>query len=290
MAGYDDPIVDAHHHLWNYSSANYPWLAAEPALARSVTADDYFAAAAPNDVIATVWIEACTSDPLAEAKAAAELYAAEPRLATAIIAHAPLDTSDLPDRLDCLQQSAPTLRGIRDIVAVRPGFPTFARHPDMLDRPAFAAGLRELARRGLSFDLMLEPWQMGSALALAAAVPDLQFIIEHAGSPDFSTPDGTTLWRDAMRRASALPNVAVKISALHCRMPGWTEAALAEPILSLVEWFGVERIAFASDFPVHDRTVPFARAYETFARAVADISPDEQRALFHDTAQRLYRI
>ncbi|MCX5513056.1 hydrolase [Kaistia algarum] len=290
MARYDGPVVDAHHHLWSDAPAKYPWLAAEPALACPFMADDYFAAAAPNDVVATVWIEACASDPLAEAKAAAALHAAEPRLATAIIAHAPLDASDLPERLDRLQDAAQTLRGIRDIVAVRPGHSSFARHPDLLQRPAFAAGLRELARRGLSFDLMLEPWQMDGALALAAAIPDLPFIIEHAGSPDFSTTEGTALWRDAMRRASALPNIAVKISALHCRMPGWTNAALAEPILSLVEWFGVDRLTFASDFPVHDRTVPFADAYQTFRAAVADLSADGQRALFHQTARNLYRL
>jgi len=84
--------------------------------------------------------------------------------------------------------------------------------------------------------------------------------------------------------------VAVKISALHCRMPGWTDARLAAPIRDLIDWFGVARLAFASDWPVHDRTVPFARAFETFSAAVADFSADEQAALFHDTARRLYRI
>lgn len=290
MARYDGPIVDAHHHLWSYDAAMLPWLAGEPALARDVSPEDYFAAAAALNVVASVWIEAVATDPLAESRAAARLNASEPRLAAAIIAHAPLDAPDLAARLDRLAEAAPTLRGIRDIVAVRPGFPSFARHGDLLERPAFAAGLKELARRGLAFDLMLEPWQIGAALRLAAAIPDLSIIIEHAGSPDFSTAEGSALWAGAMQAAAGLPNISVKISALHCRMPGWTDAALAMPIRALVDWFGVDRLAFASDFPVHDRTVPFARAYETFARAVADLSPDEQRALFEGTARRLYRI
>lgn len=290
MARYDGPIVDAHHHLWSYDAAMLPWLDGEPALARDVSSADYFAAAAPLNVVASVWIEAVAADPLAEARAAARLNAAEPRLAAAIIAHAPLNAPDLADRLDRLAEAAPTLRGIRDIVAVRPGFASFARHGDLLERPAFAAGLRELARRGLVFDLMLEPWQMSAALRLASALPDLSIIIEHAGSPDFSTEEGAALWSGAMQAAARLPNVSVKISALHCRMPGWSDAALAAPIRALVDWFGAGRLAFASDFPVHDRAVPFARAYETFAAAVADLSLGEQRALFEGTARTLYRV
>ena len=292
MARYRGPVVDAHHHLWRRGRATIPWLAAasNAAVADDYEPADYREAAAGLDVAATVWIEAVARDPLAEASEGAELHRSEPRMANAIVAHAPLDAPDISDRLDRLADVAPQLAGIRDIVAVRPGHASFARAPDLLRRPAFAAGLAELARRGLVFDLMLEPWQMADALALARRLPELRIVIEHAGSPDFASEEGTQLWRDAMMSAAALPNIAVKISALHCRMPGWTDARLAEPIRDLVEWFGPSRLAFASDFPVHDRTVPFARAFESFAEAVSDLSGQEQAALFHDTARRLYRI
>jgi predicted TIM-barrel fold metal-dependent hydrolase len=292
MARYRGPVVDAHHHLWRRGRETIPWLAGtgNEALADDYRPADYREAAGGLDIVATVWIEAVARDPLAEAKEAAQLHRIEPSMASAIVAHAPLDAPDITDRLDRLADAATQLAGIRDIVAVRPGHSSFARASDLLRRPAFAAGLAELARRGLVFDLMLEPWQMAEALALARRLPELQIVIEHAGSPDFASEDGTQLWRDAMRSAAALPNIAVKISALHCRMPGWTDARLAEPIRDLVDWFGPERLAFASDFPVHDRTTPFARGFETFAEAVSDLSEREQAALFHDTARRLYRI
>ncbi len=292
MARYRGPVVDAHHHLWRRGRATIPWLAGagNAALADDYQPTDYREAAAGLDVVATVWIEAVARDPLAEATEATELHRIEPRMANAIVAHAPLDAPDIAGRLDRLAHAAPQFAGIRDIVAVRPGHVSFARAPDLLRRPAFAAGLAELARRGLVFDLMLEPWQMADALALARRLPELQIVIEHAGSPDFGSEEGTQLWRDAMRSAAALPNIAVKISALHCRMPDWTDARLAGPIRALVDWFSPSRLAFASDFPVHDRTVPFARAFETFAEAVADLSEEEQATLFYNTARRLYRI
>ncbi len=292
MALYAGPVVDAHHHLWRDATATIPWLAGsgDAALARDIGPDDLRQAAGGLDITATVWIEALARDPLAEAVAAAAVRAADPRINAAIIAHAPLDAPDIAERLDRLIEAVPTIRGIRDIVAARPGYPSFARAPELLTRPAFAAGLRALAARGLVFDMMLEPWQMPQALRLAGEIADLTVVIEHAGSPDFSTPETTELWRAAMVAAARLPNVAVKLSALHCRMPGWTDARLAAPILDLVDWFGPERLAFGSDYPVHDRTVPFARGFETIARAAERLNAGEQRALFHDTALRLYRI
>lgn len=292
MASYRGPVVDAHHHLWQRGRATIPWIAGagNEALADDMEPADYHAAADGLDVVATVWIEAVARDPLAEAEAAGKLHRVDPRIATAIVAHAPLDAPDIAGRLDQLAAATPRLAGIRDIIAVRPGRPSFARAPDLMRRPAFAAGLAELARRGLVFDMMLEPWQLADALELARRLPELQFVVEHAGSPDFASGDGTKLWREAMRSAAALPNIVVKISALHCRMPGWTDARLAEPIRDLVDWFGPSRLAFASDFPVHDRTVPFARAFETFAAAVSDLSEEEQAQMFAGTARRLYRL
>ncbi len=290
MPLYSGPIVDAHHHFWRHRPGARPWLDREPDLARDFGPAEHAAALAGITVTATVWIEALAADPLAEAAEAQAVAADMPHFCTAIVAHAPLDAPDLAARLDALEAAAPNLAGVRDIVAVRPDGSGFARAPDLLRRPAFLAGLAALAARGLVFDLMLEPHQMADALAAVDRVPDLAVAIEHAGSPDLATPEGTVLWREAMRRAALRPNVSVKLSALHCRMPGWTDAALAGPIRFLVATFGPERIAFATDFPVHDRHCPAARGLDTVRLALADLSGTEQRAIFHDTARRLYDI
>jgi predicted TIM-barrel fold metal-dependent hydrolase len=292
MPLYDGPIIDAHHHLWTYAPGAIPWLdgAGSETLARSFAPADYRRAAGELNIVGTVWIEAVAADPLAEAVDATAFHRLDSGLCNALVAHLPLDAPNIEARLNGLREAAPGLRGIRDIVAIRPGHASFARRPDLLASPAFEAGLRTLAEHGLVFDLMLEPWQMGEALVLARRLPNLSIVIEHAGSPDFSSSQGTGLWRDAMRAAAECPNIAVKISALHCRMPDWTDERLAEPILALLDGFGADRLAFASDFPVHDASCPFERAFETFRKAVAGRSPSEQTALFHDTARRLYRI
>jgi len=292
MALYDGPIVDAHHHLWRYRPEAYPWLAADddPRLRRDQTDADYFAAARGAPISASVWVEALHKDPLAEAAEALALAADHEGLAAGLVAHAPLDADDIEDRLDALMATAPRVVGVRDIVACRPGHNNFCRSVDLLERPAFARGLEACRRRGLVFDLLLEPWQMQAALAATDRLPGLKVAIEHAGSPDFRAKETTVFWRAAMAEAARRPDIFVKISALHCRMPGWTDARLSQEIRFLVQCFGPQRLALASDFPTHDRTTPAWRAWESFRAAVADLSPSEQRAMFRDSAISLYGL
>ena len=49
-------------------------------------------------------------------------------------------------------------------------------------------------------------------------------------------------------------------------------------------------LAFASDWPVLELHTPFAAAYDAFRRVCADLPAADQRALFHDTARRIYRL
>jgi predicted TIM-barrel fold metal-dependent hydrolase len=276
---YAGPICDAHLHAWRYDAATYPWLAAAEAapLRRDWTRADYRAALAGLDVRASVWVEALAVDPLAEAKAAQAMATAD--FATALVAHAPLDAPDLARRLAALRD-LPGLRGIRDIVA-----PGFARRADLLGTAAFARGLAILAEAGLVFDLLLEPGQMLQAADLIRRLPGLQVVLEHAG-----TPGDAEAWEPGITALAALPNVAVKLSALHCRVPGWTDASLARLIGQILTLFGPERVMAASDWPAHDRHVPLARSFLTLRRALRGWPEPAQRAVFHDTARRIYRI
>lgn len=292
MALYDGPIVDAHHHLWRFDPHRFPWLArpGREVLARDALAARYRAALAPYRPVATVWIEALATDPEAEAATAQAWADADPTICAAIVAGCPLDAPDVEARLDRLAEAAPNLRGIRDIVSWRPGRPSFARRGDLLADPAFERGLRALARRDLVFDLMALPHQLAEAARLLARVPGLAVAVEHAGSPEDRTAEGLAAWRAGMADLAALDRSVVKLSALQAVHPPGDAAGIACTIEVLADLFGPNRMAIGTDFPVHDRHCPAADAIDAFRRQAAAASPSEQRALFHDTACRIYRI
>ena len=298
MPRYTGPILDPHIHLYRYDPSRYPWLSApgfEP-LRRDHLAADYRAAIGDLPIRAAVVIEAVPTDPVAEVvTVVTEAAASGGLVGGAVVGHAPLDAPDLPDRLDRLAQAGPVV-GIRDIVSHRPGGPNVSRSADLMARPRFLDGLRILAARDWLFELMLLPHQLADAAALLARAPEsLRVVVNHAGSPEARDADGFTRWRDGMVALARLPAVSVKLSALQCLeprfgTPAWHVGDLHAVVEPLLAAFGADRCAFASDWPVHDRTVRLVQAFDDFLTVTAGLSPAEQRALFHDTAARLYGL
>jgi len=291
VPAYAGPVIDAHHHLWRARPGAHPWIEGNAALARDFTAADHAAAFAATPIAATVWVEALAADPEAELAAAeAERQASRGRVASALIAHAPLDAPDIGERLDRLAAISPALRGVRDIVSAGAGRPSPARHPDLLARPGFRAGLAALAARGLVFDLMLRPHQMPQAARLLSALPDLRVAVEHAADPWDQSPEGLAAWRAGLAALAALPGAVLKVSALQCHDPGWSRDSLRRLMDAMVESFGPERLAWGSDWPVHDLACPGPVALEALRDVTADWPAPAQHALFAGTAAAVYGL
>lgn len=291
MAGYVGPVIDAHHHLWRAALGAHPWLEGKPALSRDFTVADYDASFAGTEIAATVWIEALAADPEVELRRAeAERRRSGGRRASALIAHAPLDAPDIGDRLDRLAALSPALRGVRDIVSAGAGRPSLARRPDLLAAPGFRRGLEALAARGLVFELMLRPHQMPQAARLLAAVPDLRVAVQHAGDPWDQSAAGLVAWADGLQALAALPDVVLKVSALQCHDPGWNRDSLRRLVDVMHARFGPARMAWGSDWPVHDLACPGPVALAAMRDILADWPAEAQQAILAGTAARLYGL
>lgn len=285
MALYAGPVIDAHHHLWTLRDGSHPWLEGR-ALYRDVTAGDYQRTFAGQNIAATVWIEALAADPMAElAEAEAVRQSTGGRIGAALVAHVPLDADDVGGRIDACAEISRAFRGVRDILS-----PHVARAPDLLHRPGFARGLRALAERGLVFDAMLTPPQMRHAADLLAQVPELAVVVEHVGSPHDRSAEGQALWRAGLDALAALPRCTVKLSAMQCLEPGWTDASLGAILGPIAERFGPQRMCVGTDWPVHDETCPGPKTLDTLRRLTADWDAADQHAVFEGTARRVYGI
>ncbi|SDH51415.1 Predicted metal-dependent hydrolase, TIM-barrel fold [Pseudomonas flavescens] len=296
---YDGPIIDAHHHFWDPQRNHHPWLSGEAnipfrygdysAIKRRYFPDDYLADAGAHRVVATVYVETewDPRDPIGETRfihQVAERYGAP----NAVVAQAWLDAPDAAEVL-AAQAGFERVRSVRH----KPGGPASPAEVgtgrSLMSDERWRRGYAELARHGLHFDLQAPWWNLPEAVELAHDFPDTQLILNHAGLPSDRSAQGLAAWHAAMAGLAACENVAVKVSGLGLPGKRWCAEDNAWIVRETLAMFGVERVMFASNFPVDSLCGSFDAIYGGFKRIVADLPRAQQEQLFHDNARRLYR-
>ena len=287
------PILDAHHHLWDLSARDQPWLASHPGLAplrRNFAVADLRPLAAAAAVTATVVIQTVTEP--GETPELLALAAAEP-LVAAVVGWADLASPGIADALAELRElpAANLLAGLRHPVLFEPD-------PDWLTRPGVLRGLAAVAGAGLAFDLVVLPYQLPAAVRAATARPELTFVLDHLGNIDV-TPQIDPEWARAIGQLAALPNTAAKLwGILSAPAPAGAAGAGPGPPVAhlrpfyqvLLDGFGPDRMMFGSDWPVSTLGAPYGAVVGAARALTADLSQPEQEAIFGRTARRVYQI
>ena len=294
----DFVIVDAHQHFWNPAANYHPWLRDEPpipfrygdygTIRRRYLPPDYLADAAAFRIAGTVYVETewDPRDPIGETRYV-ETLRREFGLPTVSVAQAWLDGDDCAAVIE--QQAAFSfVRSVRHKPRANAS-PTAATPGGMTDRK-WREGFARLQPNGLRFDLQTPWWHLQEAADLARAFPDTQIILNHTGLPSDRSTEGIAHWRRAMSPLADCPNVAVKISGLGQRGVPWTAAANREIVLRTIELFGTARCMFASNFPVDSLCASFETIISGFREIVRNFPDNDQRALFHDNARRIYAM
>ena len=327
-------IVDPHHHLWDWTGRIPP---EPPALHPFATIyrdtprflfDDLLANLnAGHRIAATVFIE-CRSmhrsygppafAPVGEtefvngvaAMSASGLYGAT-RACAGIVGFVDLTLGDgAAEVIEAHLARAPDrFRGLRHSAAWDADSsvlgPLAFRPERLFENADFRRGFSHLSRFGLSFEAWaLEP-QLPEVVALAAAFPDTQIVLNHVG-----TPLGTgayagrreerfDLWRSQIRELARADNVVVKLGGLGMPFGGFeAKGAGSERLAELwrpyietcIEAFGANRCMFESNFPVDGYTCSYRTLWNALKRLAAGASADEKAALFHGVASRVYRL
>ncbi len=174
--------VDAHHHVWDVSRRDYPWMDgawADPnPIRRTFTIDDLARVALPHGIRQTVLVQALAD--LAETRDLLAL-AAGSGLVAGVVGWADLTDPGIATVLAGLR-SAPggdRLVGVRAMVQDEPD-------PDWLRRADVQRGLRAVADAGLVYDLLVRPAQLPAAAAVLPTHPDLAVVLDHAGKPEIA--------------------------------------------------------------------------------------------------------
>jgi predicted TIM-barrel fold metal-dependent hydrolase len=288
-------IVDPHIHLWDLWTRIYPHFekpgkgGANASIARSYLIEEYLEEGGDEfEIVGAVHVEAFPTDPIKETETLQKV-ADTNLLPLVIVGNGDLTSPDFPTLLDRHQQF-PIFRGIRQVVNQHSKPERSYGVRDLMPDPAFLQGLRELGRRGLSFDLQLYPHQMEQAAALTAKAPDTRIILNHAGMWADRDLAGWKQYKAGLRALAAQPNIVAKISGLGMLDNRWTTESIRPLVLESLEVFGTERAMFASNFPVDKQYSDFPTVWRAFSDITADLTEAERTRLFRDNARKYYRI
>jgi L-fuconolactonase len=277
-------MIDAHHHVWDLTVRDQDWISgpAMAAIRRNFTINDLQPLARAAGVTGTVLVQTVTV--AAETPDMLAIARAEP-LVCGVVGWADLTSPSLGDQLAELRAGP----GGEYLVAIRhqvQGEPD----RDWLRRADVVRGLREVAAAGLAYDLVIRPEQLPSAEYAATVVPDLTFVLDHAGKPPIATGVAQPWARD-IRAFAARPNTVCKLSGLVTEAgPGAATVAFKPYAVVILEAFGAARLMFGSDWPVCLLASDYARVVELAQMLMAGLSATERENVFAGTAARVYGI
>jgi L-fuconolactonase len=275
--------IDAHQHFWDRRQPfDYRWLDApeSAAIKGNRMPDDLAPLLKAAGIDGSVLVQT-QHDPM-ENRWALDLAARHPFI-LGVVGWVDLQAADAGDRLA-------EWRKDRKFVGVRHLIQDEAQD-DFALRPAFVAGLKELAKQGLAFDLLVQLRHLKHAATLADKVPELTIILDHLGKPRVKAR-GWDDWRPHLQAAAARPNVLCKLSGLatEADWKAWKPADLRPYFEEALALFTPARCLFGSDWPVCELAGDYARIHAAFNESIAKLTPAEQALVRGDTARKAYKV
>jgi len=312
------PIIDTHHHLWEWGR-RYRYLLQE--LRADVDCG--------HNIIATVF-EECHSMYRADgpepmrvvgetefvtgiAAMSRSGYYGPTKVAIGIVGAADLTLGLAVEEVLTAQIRAGGDRfcGVRHSGSwdVDPVIGNNADRPGIYREKSFGLGLDVLAGMGLVLDTWVFHTQLDDVIALASNHPDAPIVLCHCGGPLGYGPyagrqdDVHRHWLSRMSELAKRPNVVIKLGGMMMRLAAYdygkeprppTSAELAtlwRPYIEpCIELFGAERCMTESNFPVEKMGIGYGPLWNTFKHITSGASDAEKAAIYSQTAKRVYKL
>jgi len=291
-------IIDAHHHIWRQT--DLPWLLGptQPRIfgpyddiKRDYSIEEYLADIKGTGVEKSVYVQANWAPNwfVDEARWVQET-ADRSGWPHGIVAYCNMAQEDARRDLDKLSQF-PLMRGVRQQFHWHENpLYRFARTPDLVRNPNVKRNVARLADYDWAFDLQIFSGQVDSACELVDACPNVTFILQHAGMLEDLSDEGRAQWKAAMKTLAKRPNVVSKLSAFGTFIHRNDHAHVAWMVEETVKLFGARRCLYGSNFPIEKLWTSYRALIGAFTRAAAGMSEAKRKAIFHDTASRVYRF
>ena len=317
------PICDPHHHLWDFNKTYIeekyllPDILKDTNSGHNIVSTVFIECGAMYNPEHSIEEQVINETEFVNGIAAMSnsgLYG-KTKIAEGIVGSAPLLLGDkVANILDKHISVAPKrFKGIRSQAAMHPDgtIPSTRARPieGVYINDIFHQGFSHLEARNLSFEAWCYHPQLPQLIKLANKFPNTSIILNHFGGPlgigSFVNKEEETysFWEKQITELSKCENVTAKLGGIAMEINGfnWHKNKIAPSGQDLInrtkryyektiEVFGVDRCMFESNFPVDKISCSYVNLWNSFKLLTKDYSTNERAKLFHDNANRIYKL
>ncbi|MFU8893327.1 MAG: amidohydrolase family protein [Luteolibacter sp.] len=272
--------IDSHHHLWAINDTDYVWMTdAHAVIRKNFLSAELDATMDAAGIDGTVAVQA--RQMIEETDFLLALADANPRI-KAVVGWVPLCENGGEPFLE--QYAAhPKLAGVRHVVHDEPD-------DDFILRPDFNAGIRNLAKYGLRYDILIFWKHLSQTIRFVDMHPEQPFIVDHIAKPRIRKDAFDAEWAAGIRELAKREHVSCKLSGVltEVRDGSWDIDLIRPYFETVLEAFGPHRLMFGSDWPVCLLRSSHAEWTHLAAELTKHLSADEQAAFWGGNAATIY--
>ena len=274
-------MIDAHQHFWNYNEERDTWITPEMSVLRA----DFY----PNYSETLFRKQGFTGCVAVQADSSEEetlfllALAEQNEFIQGVVGWVDLQSANIEDRLAYFSQFE-SIKGFRHIVQGE-------KDPDFLARPAFIRGVKTLASFDLSYDLLIYPHQIKSAIAFCETCDEQKIVLDHLAKAPLKSGN-IQEWKKEIQALASLSHVSAKISGIvtEAADQSWTQQQVNEIVGLALDVFGPERLMIGSDYPVVLVNSTLERWVASFQEALKGLSNSERALIYHQNAIEFYQL
>jgi L-fuconolactonase len=273
--------IDAHHHLWRYTPAEYGWIdETMHSLRRDFLPSDLTAAMATAGIDGTIAVQA--RQTMEETRWLLDLADASDGI-RGVVGWAPIAGEDFPGVMEEFDGRA-KLRGLRHVIQGE-------RDEHYILREDFNSGIRTLLGSGLVYEILIYERHLPDTIDFVDEHPEQVFVLDHIAKPLIAAGQMEP-WATRMKQLGRRENVWCKVSGMvtEADWKTWTPETLKPYLDVAVDAFGPARLMAGSDWPVCLVASGYAQWWDVLRNHFAPFSEAERTAIFGTNAIEVYGL
>ena len=273
-------IIDSHQHFWNYNPERDTWIDESMQVLKKNFLPENL-----KPILIDNGIDGCISVQADQSYQETEFLlkcASNNKFIKGVVGWVDLCSPNLEKKLE-KYTSDKMFKGVRHIVQ--------SESPEYLLRKDVQSGISKLSKFNLTFDLLVTPIQLQSAIKLVKIFPNQKFVLDHIAKPRISEPLNKT-WVSDIINLSKYSNVFCKISGLVTETKGYNFSETDFlPFLDVIfKYFGFDRIMYGSDWPVCLLAADYKKVLEIISNYLTSYDSKIREKIMGTNAKIFYNL